>query len=142
MAVTKKKRTPVSFLEECRQWAERELDHRYGYRLSNPVSIEWEVPDPVHVERDVGGSVELVSLAPPACSHLRDRRIFLHPYIWDSSAPVYVSRYLVYHELLHFFLPPSRGESHHELFLQRERAAPQRISAKRWLKNNDFPVLE
>lgn len=57
--------------------------------------------------------------------------------------PLYVYRYLIFHERLHQIYPPKPGDPvHSEEFRDHEMRAPHRLKAIRWLKKHAFPVMD
>lgn len=57
--------------------------------------------------------------------------------------PLYVYRYLLFHERLHQIYPAPPGKPvHSDDFRAHEMRAPHRLKAIRWLKKRVFPVMD
>lgn len=57
--------------------------------------------------------------------------IGLHPRL--RTAPKYVVRYVVFHEVLHLAIPPHKGQAHPPAFAVAERLWPAYVRACAWL---------
>lgn len=61
--------------------------------------------------------------------------IGLHPSL--RSAPRYVVRFLIFHEVLHLAIPPHAGVAHHVAFRVAERLWPDYHRANAWLDSRE-----
>ncbi len=71
--------------------------------------------------------------------------IYVHPALSKSAgynAPIYVLKYVLFHELLHKFLNTSPNDPHPELFRTMEKAVPDRAKAIAWLQAHQFSTVE
>lgn len=81
----------------------------------------------------------------PAAGFLpKDNKILIHPYLRRDKykIPLYVIKYLIFHECLHAIYPVNDGEDPHgKELMDQEKYAPNRDKAVKWLKQRNFPVL-
>lgn len=83
------------------------------------------------------GSTPIPAAACSPCAGV----IYIHPYIaTHQRTPIYVLRYLLAHECLHFVIPSSDDNPHPPALVERDMALPKRDMATAWLQSKGFPV--
>jgi SprT-like family len=69
-----------------------------------------------------------------------ENRIRLHPALDQPVVPTYVVEAILYHEMLHWYIPPrissGRVYAHHRLFKRAERQHPGFEKAEQWKNEN------
>ncbi len=80
-------------------------------------------------------------MAPAACYYPDTQTIAIHPHLHRRGAPMFVLRYLIYHECCHQIIDSSESEPHTPLFMEYEEKAPFREKALSWLSKEGFPTL-
>lgn len=79
---------------------------------------------------------------PAACVDREIGKIYIHPMVGESPCPRYVMAYLIHHECLHMVIDTPDDDPHSEEFMEQERKFPRREEARRWLRHNNFPVVD
>ncbi|PCJ45961.1 MAG: hypothetical protein COA99_03730 [Moraxellaceae bacterium] len=80
-------------------------------------------------------------LAPAACYYPNSQTIAIHPHLLHRDVPMFVLRYLIYHECCHQIIPSSAEEPHSAEFMTFEAKAPFREKSLAWLRKEGFPTL-
>ncbi len=80
-------------------------------------------------------------LAPAACYYPDTQIIAIHPHLHRRGAPMFVLRYLIYHECCHQIIDSSESEPHPPQFMEYEEKAPFKEKALAWLSKEGFPTL-
>ncbi len=80
-------------------------------------------------------------MAPAACYYPDTQIIAIHPHLHRRGAPMFVLRYLIYHECCHQIIESSESEPHSPLFMEYEEKAPFKSKALAWLSKEGFPTL-
>ena len=78
---------------------------------------------------------------PAASCRPDEKEVVIHPFFMGQSRlPDYVIYYLMYHEALHFVVPPEGSNPHPDTFVEHEKTCPGRSKAIKWLSKKGFPV--
>jgi len=80
-------------------------------------------------------------MAPAACYYPDTQIIAIHPHLHRRGAPMFVLRYLIYHECCHQIIESSESEPHSAHFMEYEEKAPFKDKALAWLSKEGFPTL-
>lgn len=80
-------------------------------------------------------------MAPAACYYPDTQTIAIHPHLQRRNAPMFVLRYLIYHECCHQIIDSSELDPHPPCFMEYEAKAPFKEKALAWLSKEDFPTL-
>lgn len=81
-------------------------------------------------------------MAPAACYYPESRVIAIHPHLHERDVPMFVLRYLIYHECCHQLVESTEATPHSAEFMEYELKAPFRDKALRWLEKEGFPTLQ
>lgn len=80
-------------------------------------------------------------LVPAACYYPDTQIIALHPYLFERRAPLFVLKYLIFHECCHQLIKSDCDAPHPPEFMALEYRAPDRKRALEWLEKEGFPTL-
>lgn len=81
-------------------------------------------------------------MAPAACYYPDSQTIAIHPHLHRRDVPMFVLRYLIYHECCHQVINSSESNPHPPAFMEYEINAPFRDKALAWLEKEGFPTLQ
>ena len=81
-------------------------------------------------------------MAPAACYYPDSQTIAIHPHLHRREVPMFVLRYLIYHECCHQIVTSSESHPHPPSFMEYEVNAPFRDKALAWLEKEGFPTLQ
>ena len=112
------------------------INHRYFHNYPDSgVSVVLGVP--AIVQHNGSSGIPAAELRPGA------NVIVINRALPKLRGPLYVYRYLLFHERLHQIYPPTPGGPiHTEDFRYHEMRAQHRLKAIRWLKKHAFPVMD
>ena len=85
--------------------------------------------------------IESVRAVPAACYYSDQATIAIHPHLNQLPTPLFVLKYLVYHECCHQLVESTGQVPHTNEFLEWEHKAPGRERALLWLEKRGFPTL-
>ncbi|OUS31543.1 hypothetical protein A9Q99_02955 [Gammaproteobacteria bacterium 45_16_T64] len=80
-------------------------------------------------------------MSPAACYYPESRVIAIHPHLHEREVPMFVLRYLIYHECCHQMINSTEAIPHPPEFMEYELKAPFRDKALLWLDKEGFPTL-
>lgn len=129
--------TAIPYLEPL-----AELEHRVSQllliHLLPPNSLQRQ-----HLSHQYNLALANDTAVPAACYYPQKKLIVIHPFLLDKNAPLFVIKYLIYHECCHQLIGSTTHNTaaHPPCFMALEYNAPHRIKSLDWLEQEGFPTI-
>ena len=126
----------IPYLKECADANHPESKLLLSHIYKRAGDSLWQ-----HYAASYNRHIESVRAVPAACYYRDQAIIAIHPYLSQLPTPLFVFKYLVYHECCHQLIDSTGDDPHPPAFLEWELKAPGRDRALDWLEKRGFPTL-
>lgn len=126
----------IPYLKECANADHPESKLLLSHLYKRAGDSLWQ-----HYAAAYNRHIESVRAVPAACYYRDQAIIAIHPHLSQLPTPLFVFKYLVYHECCHQLIDSTGEDPHPPAFLEWEDKAPGRIRALDWLEKRGFPTL-